>query len=128
MRLRCRGVAERGHPDERLVFSVHQDADVGDYVVMRTGHDGEDVTTDVKNAFWFPYGLAKAGDLVVLYSRRGRTNKVDHTERSVHFYYWGQDESLWESDQAVPVLLFAPEWDSVLPENLEFKMTQHLLS
>lgn len=120
MRVQIRYVAEQGDLDrERLVMRVRQDVDIGDFMLVRAGFEDDEVTTDVSNAFWFPYRRLRAGDLVVVYSKRGsdKQKRLDDGHKA-HFFYWGQDSALWGDEHVAPVLLYAPQWASKAPQEL----------
>ncbi len=98
---------------------VRQDVDIGDFMLVRTGFEGDGVTTEVSNALWFPYKRLRAGDLVVVYSKRGRSRaKPLDGGAEAHFFYWDQDSPLWNNEHVAPVLLYAPQWASKAPEEL----------
>lgn len=89
-------------------------------MLIRTVYEDEQVTTEVKNTFWFPDKPVNAGDSIVVYSKRGTTRqKTIGDGRIAYFFYWGQDSVLWNDDKVAPVLLYAPEWVSKAPEELE---------
>ena len=107
-------VADEGDlDDERLVLHARRNADIGDFLLIRTRVEDGDPTTDVRDSLWFPYRRVKAGDLVVVYSKAGtdRRKKLDGG-RTAHFFYWGQDAPLWGQDEFAAVLLHAPDWVS----------------
>ena len=88
-------------------------------MLIRTVYEDDQVTTEVKNTFWFPDEQVNAGDNVVVYSKRGTTRKkLLGDGRTAHFFYWGQESSLWEDEGVAPVLLYVPEWVSMAPEEL----------
>ena len=120
MNVQIKFVADRGVPEhERLVLEVRRDTDIGDFILMRTGYEGKQVTIDVVNTFWFPYMRVNRGDLVVIYSKPGTDRqKAIRDNRTAHFFYWGQNSALWNDDKVAPVLLYAPEWVSKAPEEL----------
>ena len=92
MRVQIQYVADRGDLSrERLVMRVRQDVDIGDFMLVRTGFEEDEVTTDVSNALWFPYERLRAGDLVVVYSKRGgsKRKRLDDGHKA-HFFYWGK--------------------------------------
>lgn len=120
MRVQIQYVADRGDlSSERLVMRVRQDVDIGNFMLLRTGFEDDEVTTEVSNAFWFPDKRLRAGDLVVVYSKRGRDKRrqIDNGRRA-YFFYWDQDSSLWDDDHVAPVLLYAPQWASKAPQEL----------
>ena len=104
---------------ERLVMRVRQDVDIGDFMLVRTGFEDDEVTTDVSNAFWFPYKRLRGGDMVVVYSKRGtdKQKQLDDGHKA-YFFYWHQDSSLWDDEHVAPVLLYAPQWVSKAPQEL----------
>ena len=120
MKIRIQFVKDKGDRDhERLVFQVLRDVDLGDFMLVRTGFEDDQVTTRVLNTFWFPYKAAAAGDIVVVYSKTGRAKQKQLSDdRTAHFFYWCQDSPLWDDDEVAPVLLYAPEWVSKAPEEL----------
>ena len=125
MKVRIQYVADRGDLDrERLVLRVHRDVDIGDFMLVRTGFEDDEVTTEVSNAFWFPYKRLRTGDLVVVYSKAGRDRekRLDGGGKA-HFFYWDQNSPLWNDEHVAPVLLYAPQWASKAPE--ELRAAQH---
>lgn len=120
MKVGIRYVVDAGNKEkERLVLRARATADIGDFMLVRTGFLDDDVTTDVKDSFWFPYKRVEAKDLIVLYSKAGRPSERHLDEgRTVHFFFWGRKEPLWGADDVAPVLLYAPEWASRAPDEL----------
>lgn len=120
MRVQIQYVAGRGDlSSERLVMRVRQDVDIGDFMLVRTGFEDDEVTTDVSNALWFPYKRLRAGDLVVVYSKGGRDKRKQLEDgHKAYFFYWDQDSSLWDDEHVAPVLLYAPQWASKAPQEL----------
>ena len=120
MKVQIRFVAGRGdHRHERLVLDVLRDGDIGDFMLIRTRFEGNQVTTEVVNTFWFPDKPVRADDIVVVYTKSGNDKqKVIADDRTAHFFYWGQDSPLWDDESVAPVLLYAPEWVSKAPEDL----------
>lgn len=114
MDLKIKSIANKGDAEkERLVIQVLNDTDVGDYVLFRTGWKDDAVTTRVYDTFWFPDKNVKAGDLVVIYSRRGaKSERVLESGSTAHFFYWARTDTLWGTPDRGAVLLHAPTWDS----------------
>ena len=64
MQLKIGHVADKGDLDrERLVLHAKRSADIGDFLLIRTGVEDGEVTTDVRDSFWFPDRPVKAGTL-----------------------------------------------------------------
>jgi hypothetical protein len=114
MSLELRSIVGKGEiSKERLTLRALTSCDVGDFIVLRTGHDGEDVTTDARNAFWFPYQNVESGDLVVVYTKRGNRNfRSLTTGKTAHFFYLGLNETIWHVPKVAAVLLYAPTWQA----------------
>src|SRR3989344_1166940 len=87
--------------NERDVFEVRDDDEVGFYGVFKTIEVGENtVSGRVRNTYWFPNKSIKKGDLVVLYSRVGvNTEKKQADGSTVHFFYWLNETPQWEKRQ-----------------------------
>lgn len=113
MNLTLKSIADKGNPQkERVVIRVAQNTDVGSYLLLCTGFIDGKVNTGVTDTFWFPDKEVGAGDLVVLYSKTGKTNeKTLENGTKVHFFYWGTSGSRWSSPESGVVLLNAPEWE-----------------
>lgn len=104
---------------ERITLKVLSNCNVGDYLLLRTGYAGGEVTTDVKDAYWFPYKEVSAGDLIVLYTKAGKQSEKPLKKRgTAHFFYWGLESTIWNSKEVAAVLLDAPTWDSKSSEEL----------
>jgi hypothetical protein len=103
---------------ERIVLRVSGDIDVGDYAVFSSGvtRAGEP-TSGRKAAYWFPDGEVKAGDLVVLYTKKGTSSakSLDKGQRTAHFFYWGKETALWGNSEHCAVVLLIDEWESAVP-------------
>ena len=99
MRIQIQHVADQGNlARERLVLRVRTDADIGDFVLLRTGFLDDEVTTEIRNAFWFPYEDVRARDSVAVYSKEGGSHrrKLDDG-RHLHVFYWGASAPLWKA-------------------------------
>lgn len=110
------GVLEK----ERLVIKALSDLDIGEYVVFSSGlSDTRIPISGRKTAYWFPDKAVKSGDLVVLYTKSGKSSKKDiGNGRTAHFYYWGLEKARWGSGDKTAVLLRVAEWIHRSPETL----------
>jgi len=119
MKIEISSFADAGnYQNERLVIKVQSDIDIGEYAVFCSAVSTEgDPTSGRKNAYWFPDGSVKSGDLVVLYTKRGTTSTKKLTgARTAHFYYWGEEKALWGSADNAAVLLSIDEWNYEIPK------------
>lgn len=103
---------------ERIVLKVLDDVDIGKYVVMRSkrGATGNPVSGS-KQAYWLPDLLVKSGDLVVVYSKKGKSRKkILDSGKVVHFYYWHLTKAIWGGvSNNTAVLMRIGEWVSKSP-------------
>jgi hypothetical protein len=112
MKLQIRSFADVGIQDkERLIVGVLSDLDIGGFAVFcshlsSTGSP----TSGRKSAYWFPDRGVKQGDLVVLYTKKGKTSTKElESGHTAHFFYWGLGESIW-TEQNSAVLLEIKDW------------------
>ena len=108
------GIAEK----ERVVISATGDHDIGKYLLFFSKKGAEsNATSGRKTMYWFPDKPIKAGDLVVLYSKKGRRSekKLDNGS-TVHFFYWGLEAPIWGDDSKVAVLMQSMEWNTATPK------------
>jgi hypothetical protein len=115
MRLQITSVADRGNGDkERIVMKATADIDVGRFAIFRAGANDEGApTSDVADVFWFPDKAVKARDLVVLYTKAGKTSeRPSKSGGTVHFFYWGRPNPLWSTSSGrIPVLVSTNDWE-----------------
>lgn len=91
-----------------------RDSDVGRLAVFcnRLLKSGE-LSTTVERTYWFPDKKVKAGDLVVLYTKKGVDSDRENKDRTAtHFFYWGLDRPLWNTE-VVPVIARLNDWEAV---------------
>ena len=120
MKIEFQSIVDKGvHQKERLVLKVMADTDIGDYLIIQTGFNNGEVTIRTYHCYWFPYKSVSAGDIVVLYTKLGKTNERDlGNGRKVHFFYWDIESAIWNVEDRSPVVLHAPEWVSKSPDEL----------
>lgn len=114
MNLKLKSIAGKGNLDtERLVINVLRDADVGNYIIMKTRFNDNETTTRVLSTFWFPYKKVAAGDVVIVYSKRGEQNEASRKDGSTaHFFYWGRTELQWAASDIGAVLVLGHTWEA----------------
>jgi len=121
MNLKLSSLVGKGdYKHERLVIKAVSNADIGDYIIMMANFNKEgEVTTTIRNTFWFPFKKVNARDLVVVYSKKGTQSEKELKDGTkAHFFYWGLDKAVWDERNIGPVLLHAPSWESSLADNL----------
>jgi len=97
---------------ERLVLSVLREDDIGRYAAfLSTFTTKNQISSKVKEAFWFPDKRVRAGDLVVLYSKNGASSEKHNKDGSItHFFYWGLSKTVWNTNSDCAVLLHVDNW------------------
>jgi hypothetical protein len=97
---------------ERLVLSVLRDDDIGNYVVFATTTSSQNaVITRMRHSFWFPDRKICAGDLVVLYTKKGVTSEKKNSDGSTtHFFYMNIESPIFKSLEDCAVLLHVDHW------------------
>ena len=120
MKVQIQSFKDVGVPDkERVVMKVATDHDIGKYLLFHSNKSAEsNATSGRKIMYWFPDKPIKAGDLVVLYSKKGkRSEKKLDSGGTVHFFYWGLEDPVWGDDSKVAVLMLSAEWNTATPKN-----------
>jgi hypothetical protein len=118
MKLEISSFADVGQlQKERIVLKASSDIDVGDYAIFRSWtRDGAKPTSGRKTAYWFPDGEVRAGDLVVLYTKKGQSStKALDSGHTAHFFYWGLDSTLWDEGGHGACVLRVSEWKFRVP-------------
>jgi hypothetical protein len=113
MNLKISSFADAGNfSKERVILKVESDSDVGDYVLLCTALSSDrKATSGKKLAYWFPDGPVNKNDLVVLYTKKGTSStKALESGKTVHFFYWGEDHSIWGGNGNAAVLMSADAW------------------
>ena len=113
MKVKIEGVLNGGDLEqEKTVLSVNGDTDFGEYAVFRSRLiEGSKVSTTILNVYWPTYINVQAGDLIVLFTKKGQDVAKKTQGRNIHFLFWGLDHAIWDKDNIVPILLHAPDWE-----------------
>ncbi len=114
MKVKITAIRESGNLDkERVVMLVESACDIGEFVLLQTGFQDGSANTSVYKTFWFPDKSVRAGDFVVVYTKRGANSERPFKEAMSHFFYLGQSEAIWNRRESSAVLMHAPVWQSV---------------
>lgn len=95
--------------DERIGMRVLEDCNLKFFAVYHTSVNEKGFYNRPKHVFWFYPKDVKAGDEVVLYTRKGADNTIDKDDHQVHFIYWGLDQSIANKGDCV-VLSEIKDW------------------
>ncbi|HMH45457.1 MAG TPA: hypothetical protein VK557_18360 [Pyrinomonadaceae bacterium] len=108
MNVELKAVRNAGDLDhERVVLRVRLPDDIGLYVIGDSESiDPESISGRLHRMFWFPDGRVSAGDLVILYSKKGKDKaKKNKSGSTSHFYYWGFTHPIWNEPDSAAVLI-----------------------
>lgn len=99
------------HDKERVVLNVVKDTDLGDYIIATsTANPDNTISPLIKNVYWLPNQSVKAGDLVVVYTKKGKQGKIENKDGSTsYFCYWDLKDTLSAKDDTT-VVLFETTW------------------
>jgi len=100
--------------DERLVLKILKDCDIGSYLTFDTTYteDGS-VSNLVRHPYWFPDKEVEAGDLVVVYTKTGKSSVKNNKDGSrSHFFYRGMDRTIWNKEKDCAIVLEISSWAS----------------
>jgi len=112
MTLRFLRIRNPGDLDkERAVLRAATEVDIGRYALFACFADDEvALSGPIRKGFWFEDKKIKAGDFVVLYSKRGSAGeKVGESGATSYFFYWESNSPIW-TNGTIPVLLLAASW------------------
>jgi hypothetical protein len=116
MNLKLKAIRDRGVlSNERVAINVLHDDDIGNYMIcsVETTDDNQ-LTNIIKRTWWFPDKEVKAGDLVVLYTKKGvDKERVHKTGSTTHFFYWGLPEPIWSHSDSSTVLIESGGWSTL---------------
>lgn len=109
--------------NERVILRVTKDTDLGSYLIATSleNDDNQTISSDLSNIFWLPDQNLKAGDLVIVYTKKGKKGQIDNIDGSTsYFVYWGLDKPIG-SDSRAAIVLFNASWhyNRIHPETVK---------
>lgn len=112
MILKIKDIKDIGTDKERVVLSVVENGDIGMHFLLNTTQisDGE-VSSEVSKPYWFPDIEVQEGDLVVVYSKKGKKGlKLNPSGKTSYFFYRQFDTPIYGKEEEVPLVLEANSW------------------
>ena len=102
--------------DERVVLHVNSDGDIGRYLIATSHATGKvSVSSKIKYPFWLPDKEVKSGDIIVLYTKKGKESSKENNDGSrSYFYYLGLSAPLYSEEDSCVVLMEVGKWESSL--------------
>lgn len=117
-------VKDPGDPEkERVILRVQKNTDLGSYLIATSTEntDNKTISSELSNVLWLPDQKLQSGDLVVIYTKKGKEGKVVNKDGSTsYFYYWGLSKPIGENRRST-IVLFDSEWcyRRVYPEEVK---------
>ncbi len=111
MNIEIHGVIGDDHLDtERLILKVNQDDNLANNAIVDSQSTifGR-VPKKNRHVFWFPNREVKAGDSIILYTKRGKVVAPVKGEQR-HLFYWNLDDGIWTSKNDSAILIRMHDW------------------
>lgn len=93
---------------QRLLLDVVEDGNLSNYAVVDNTFTEKGTPSNKQRHFYaFPDYDVKKGDAIVLYTKSGSlapTFRNEATETKYHYFFWGVDHSIWNSDDTAHLL------------------------
>ncbi|WP_283686162.1 hypothetical protein [Dysgonomonas sp. Marseille-Q5470] len=109
MRLSVSKIADKDDEGkEQLIIEVLEDCNLFDYMVLDTTYNNDgSVSNLLRHCYLFPDYEVKKGEVVRLYSTKGKNNKGQFTnsKKTYHTFYWGLDKSIWNNEKDKALLM-----------------------
>lgn len=104
-----------GHGDyknECVLLEVVADCDIGEYMLADSTYTPDNmISNKVRHTFWFPDKKVKKGDFVSLWTQEGtNTTTTNDAGKTVHRFYWGLKQAVWNDDGDCALLFLIKEW------------------
>lgn len=110
------GVADAGELEkERLVLKVVKSCDIGYFLVLDAmSLDNGEVSTRVRQPYWFPDRKVKVGDRILLYTKKGAGPKqrTDDDGTTTHCFYRQLESTVWNNGGDCALVLGVSSWVS----------------
>ena len=116
MKLRIKDIHAPGDISrERIILEAVEDGKIGEHVIFRTKKGVQPGTVQggvVDDCYWIPDREVKAGDVVVVYTKRGASaSKKNPSGSTSHFFYWFKELPIWSDDRVAVLVQIFGKWD-----------------
>jgi hypothetical protein len=99
------GIYDQAHQGKQhLALSVTADGNLSDYAIIDNLFLGGAASKPGEHFFSFPNWPIEVGDIVNLYSCKGRNATIKIDNWSNHDLFWGLDDSVWNENDTAYVL------------------------
>ena len=113
MNLHIRRVVDGGDiQKERISLYAEAALDIGKFLIFQSKYvDESSVSGEINYPFWLPDLQVDAGDLVVIYTKKGAARSRPNSDGSkTHFIYRNLDAPIWTDREECAVLVEMTEW------------------
>jgi hypothetical protein len=103
-------VADPGTPGlERILFRPTEPIDLGQCALLLgwRREDGQIVPLD-NYFFWFGVNFVSPPCWIVVFTGKGQDNRSEDNGQPFYFYYWGQESTLFNFSEQIPLLIKFP--------------------
>jgi len=115
MKLKIDSVVDYGtHDSERVLLTVLEDCNLKNYQIADTTYNGEhSISNKLRHFYWFAPKDVKAGDKIILHTKRGRNSSTELANGKTQYtYYWGLGNFVWNNDGDAAVLFEVNNWNT----------------
>lgn len=112
MEITITSIGDKGNLEsERIGLKALKECELKFYQLFKTKF-GDDGFTNRSNAvYWFAPLKVKAGDIIVVYTKKGNTNKeIKADGTTIYWLYWGLDEPIFKDTKEGVVLVEIVNW------------------
>ena len=113
MKIEIVAILDRGNAaNERLHLRALSACDLRYFLVFATKYSNPNaIANPPKRVHWFRSKSVKAGDTVVLYTRKGNSSEtLNPNGVTSHFEFWGLDAPVWNSPEDCAVVIEINTW------------------
>ncbi|MDO8407788.1 MAG: hypothetical protein Q7S95_00940 [bacterium] len=115
MQLKVKKISDAGiYEKERIVLEVTSNTQIGNYFVLKSKRTAPGkISSIISEVFWLPDREVKKDDLVVIYSKLGKSStKVNESGSTSYFFYLGKNLPVWNSKDDCALLLETADWNA----------------
>jgi hypothetical protein len=111
------GIYDRGTLNsEAVVLEVKVKTNLKYFMVVDTTYTKNNLISNKhRHSYWFVDQPVEPGDIIVLYTGKGKNNQVGHKngKNTVFNFYWGLGSSVWNNDGDAALLYQIETWSTL---------------
>ncbi len=113
MKVSVRSIHGHGKANEEyVILDVKQDCNAHHYILADTTYTGENtISNKYRHVHRFAKADLKAGDIIVLYTRVGKsTSEKKGNGSTIYYRYWNLKTAVWNDDGDGAILFQINDW------------------